>query len=49
MQPAKWVEAAGAKLDEEEDVQGLQKQSVYGEEVTGDELMFVMGHELPQT
>jgi len=43
------VGAAHAQLDEEEDVQCLQKQRVHGEEVTGDDLLFVMGHQLPPT
>ena len=46
---AREVDAARAKLDEEEDVQRLQKQSVHGEEVTSDELLFIMGHELSPT
>jgi len=43
------VDTSSAKFDEEEHVQRLQKQGLNGEEVTGDELVLVMVHELSPT
>jgi len=43
------VDTSSAKFDEEEHVQRLQKQGLNGEEVTGNELMFVRGHKFSPT
>ena len=37
------------KFDEEQDIQPLQPQRIYGEEITGQDLLFVMRHEMPPT
>ncbi len=43
------LDASRTKVDEEEHVQRLQKQGLKGEEVTGDNLLFVMRHDLSPT
>ncbi len=40
---------ARAQFDEEEHVDGLQPDGFHGKKVTGQDLLLVMGHELPPT